>query len=219
MALFSFSKQRIAGNLFFGKIGLEGDRLYANIKIMISYLYGKILNKNDKSVIIDTGGVGYRVFMSQKRLLSLKKDKIELFCHTNSKPDPWEIYGFISSKELELFEFLIGISRVGPKTALEASAIGSLDVMKKGIKENDSILMKELFSLGQRKAQAIIFEVSRKIKTQPKKLSQNDEEVMKALVKLGFKRSEVKDAVIDLSDSSLAIETKIKKILKSFNEK
>jgi Holliday junction resolvasome RuvABC DNA-binding subunit len=91
--------------------------------------------------------------------------------------------------------------------------------MKKGIKENDSILMKELFSLGQRKAQAIIFEVSRKIKTQPKKLSQNDEEVMKALVKLGFKRSEVKDAVIDLSDSSLAIETKIKKILKSFNEK
>lgn len=42
---------------------------------------------------------------------------------------------------------------------------------------------------------------------------------MKALVKLGFKRSEVKDAVIDLSDSSLAIETKIKKILKSFNEK
>ena len=64
--------------------------------------------------------------MSQKRLLSLKKDKIELFCHTNSKKDPWEIYGFISSKELELFEFLIGISRVGPKTALEASAILSL---------------------------------------------------------------------------------------------
>ncbi len=162
---------------------------------------------------MNVGGVGYKVFLSKKSLSLLKKGEISLFCHTNSKKDSWEIFGFFTPTELELFEFLIKLSGIGPRTALEASSIGSLDKLREGVKKNDPILMEELFALGQRKAQAIIFEISRKI-TNKKKVSKEDQEAIKALAKLGFSQAEAKEAVLSLSDSVSGVEAKIKEALK-----
>ncbi len=183
---------------------------------MISYLSGNILVKTEKFAILETGGVGYKVFLSKKRVLGLKKGEARFFCYTNSKKDPWDIYGFASFDELELFEFLIGLSGIGPKAALEASSIGSLERMRKGIKENDPELMEILFSLGQKKAQAIIFDVSRKIKFESgKKPSKEQEGAISALVKLGFSRTEAKEAVLTISNSVSSAEEIVKEALKT----
>jgi len=185
---------------------------------MISYLSGNILTKNEKFVILNVEGVGYKVFLSKKRLAELKNSKVNFFCYTNTKRDPWEIYGFPSTDELELFEFLIGLAGIGPRAALEASCLGSLDRMRKGIETNDPSLIEDLFTLGQKKAQAIIFEVSRKIKTQSKKVSRDDEEAVRALVKLGFSKTEAKEAVLSLPTSVIKLEDKIREVLKNFTK-
>ncbi len=183
---------------------------------MISYLSGNILIKTEKFAILEAGGVGYKVFLSKTRALELEEGKARFFCYTNTKKDPWEIYGFASSDELELFEFLIGLSGVGPKAALEASGIGSLERMRKGIRENDPKLMEELFSLGQKKAQAIVFEISRKIKSgSGKKLSKEQEEALSALVKLGFSKTEAKESVLILPESVSGAEEMVKEALKT----
>lgn len=179
---------------------------------MISYLSGKIITRNEKFIILNVGGVGYKVFFSKKRVPELK-DEVSFFCYTNTKKDLWEIYGFPTADELELFEFLIRLPGVGPKAALEASCIGSLEKMKKGIKNNDPKLTEELFALGQKKAQAIIFEVSRKIKV--KKVSRDDEETIQALVKLGFSKTEAKEAALKLPTGIVKLEDKIKEALKT----
>ena len=181
---------------------------------MISYLSGKVLRKGEKSIILNVSGVGYRVFLSSKRLSDSRLKPgagLNVFCYTNSKKDPWETYGFFLEQELELFEFLMKISGVGPKAALEASAITDL---KNAVENNDSVVLSELFKLGNKKAQAIIFELSRKIKNQSKKISSDDEEAIMALVKLGFKKAEAKDVVLSLTDKGVSVEEKIKLSLK-----
>lgn len=172
---------------------------------MISYLSGEILKKSERFIILDVGGVGYKVILSIKKISCFVdgEKKIKLFCYTNTKKDPWEIYGFFSADELELFEFLIKISGIGPKAALEASSLGSLQKIKQAIEDNDQVVIEELFTLGKKKAQAIIFEFSRKIKDCSKKLSKNDDETVRALVKLGFIREEVKEVLSQLPPSKI----------------
>ena len=180
---------------------------------MISYLSGRVIKKEEKSIVLDVSGVGYRVFLASKRLSDSRLKvgvKLNVFCYTNSKKDPWEIYGFFLAEESELFDFLMKISGVGPKAALEASAISNL---KQSIESNEPMAMGELFKLGNKKAQAIIFELSRKIKERSKKMSLVDEEVLMALTKLGFKKSEAKDVVSSL-DKEISAEEKIESALK-----
>jgi Holliday junction DNA helicase RuvA len=183
---------------------------------MISHLSGRVIKKEEKSIILDVSGVGYRVFLASKRFSDSRLKvgvKLNVFCYTNSKKDPWEIYGFFLAEESELFDFLMKISGVGPRAALEASAIASIDNFKNSIENNDPLVLEQLFKLGNKKAQAIIFELSRKIKEQSKKMSLVDEEVLMALTKLGFKKAEAKDVVSSL-DKDISAEEKIASALK-----
>lgn len=183
---------------------------------MISYLSGTIIRKDEKYLIINVSNVGYKVLFSSKRINNpkiIEGKTINAFCYTNTKKDPWEIYGFFSFDELDLFEFLIKIPGIGPRAALQVSPISSLEKLKKSVQENDAETMNELFSLGNKKAQAIIFEISRKLK-ENKKTSKKDKEVIKALEGLGFSSTEAKDVVSRIPESIVGVEERIKEALK-----
>jgi len=176
---------------------------------MISYLSGELLRKDEKYIILNVKGVGYKVFLSVQNMRSLDNlKKVELFCYTNTKKDIWEIYGFFSVEALVLFETLIKIAGIGPRAALEVSSLGSLAEIERAIQEDDRVVIDKLFTLGQKKAQAIIFEFSRKIK----KHSKEDEIVIKSLRKLGFEKLEIKETLSQLPP--LAAEDKIREVLK-----
>jgi len=182
---------------------------------MISYLRGRVVTKEDKFIIIDVGGIGFKVFLASSCLSRLSKSQKEtaLFCSLKSKRDSSELYGFPSLEELKLFEFLTGLSGIGPKNALEISSLGSLNKLRKGIKEDDREIMRRLFKAGEKKAQAIIFEISRELKAIDKRNPENDD-LLKALLKLGFSREEIKEAVNNLPKKDLSIEEKMEKALK-----
>lgn len=183
---------------------------------MISYLSGEIIKRDKGFVVLLVSGVGYRVFLSEKNIIHLSGAKtVDVFCYTKITKDSWNIYGVLSEQELEFFHFLIKISGIGPKAALEASSIGSLEEIETGIRDNSTDIIDSLFVLGKKKAQAIIFEFSRKIKNKSKKISEGTGEVMDAMVKLGFKKNEVREAILDLPES-LSVKEKIEEVLKSF---
>ncbi len=187
---------------------------------MISYLSGKIILKEDKFLILDVNGTGYKIFLSSKKieLIDEKGKDLSVFCYLNTKKDPWEIYGFLSLSEMELFEILMKVSGVGPKAALEASSLAPIDKLKESLRLEDERALNELFILGKKKAEAIIFEFSRQTKAVSKKDSKDDEEVIKALAKLGFSKKEIKEALLKIKGDKLSVEDKIKLILKIFGK-
>ncbi len=181
---------------------------------MISYLSGKTILKKEKFIIVDVSGVGYKVFLAPEKINSIQlKKQTSLFCHLRS--EAWDLYGFLSLDELEFFEFLLTVSGIGPKAALEISALGSLEEFKKAIKEEDEKVLRKLFLSGKKKAQAIIFEISRKIKTIEK--NKDDDEAIEALSNLGFSKKEAKKALNDIDSGISRPEDKIKEALKNLN--
>ena len=99
---------------------------------MISYLDGKIILKKDKFIILEVNNIGYKVFLNRQNLLKLPEigQSVKLFIFQKVKEDALDLYGFFTYDELDFFEVLTDISGVGPKSALDISALGSLDKIK-----------------------------------------------------------------------------------------
>lgn len=183
---------------------------------MISYLRGKIILKGERFIILDVNGVGYKVFISQKTLNKIpQKDQIlKVFCYLNVRENALELYGFLGQKELESFETLINLPSIGPKAALEISSLGSIEKIKEALEKEDEKIIKEIFSIGKKKAQIIILELSRKIKLPPKEKSLSEDEAFQALINLGFPRQKVKEALSKIPKEITETEKKIKETLK-----
>ena len=183
---------------------------------MISYLRGKIIFKGEKFIILDVGGVGYKVFLSKKTLLKIPKigQSLKLFCFLNVRQNILDLYGFLNFEELKFFEFLDDIPSIGPKAALEISSIAPLGKVKEAIEKEDEKIIKEIFDIGKKKAQIIILELSRKIKkAMPRKKILKDE-TFQALINLGFSSQKVKWALSKIPKEIENTEQKIKEALK-----
>jgi len=184
---------------------------------MISFLKGKIIFKGEKFIILNVNGVGYKIFLSQKALNKIpqKGQNLKLFCHLNVRENALDLYGFLDQKELESFEILIDLPSIGPKAALEISSLGSIEEIREALEKEDEKVIKEIFSIGKKKAQIIILELTRKIrKVPPKEEKTTKDEAYQALLNLGFSRQKVKEALFKIPKEITDTEQKIKEALK-----
>jgi len=182
---------------------------------MISYLEGKIILKKDKFIIVEVAGIGYKVFLNRQNLLKLPEigQPVKLFIFQKVKEDALDLYGFLTYDELDFFEVLMGISGVGPKSALDISALGSLDKIKDKILAQDEKIFEGIPGIGAKKAMTIILELTGKINTQIKTKSSADE-AENALVQLGFSKQQARDALSSIP-SSKPTEERVKLALKN----
>lgn len=184
---------------------------------MISYLKGKIILKQDKFIVLDVNGVGYKLFLSQKAFDEIgdADELLSFFCHLNVRENALDLYGFLELEELELFELVIGISGVGPKAALEISAIGPKEKLKQAIKLQHEEIFEGILGIGKKKARKIILELSGKIKDFDSFVAKKRETdpVLDTLANLGFPRDKAKQALAGLSNIE-DDEEKLKKALK-----
>lgn len=181
---------------------------------MIGYLEGEIIFKKDKFIILNVGGVGYKVFLSKKALSMIPEigKPLKLFCFTNVKENAIDIYGFATEKELEFFDILEGIRGVGPKTALEISSLGSLDNIKEKIMAKNEAIFDDIPGIGKKKAMTIILELTGKIKDINGSAGAKDE-AEEGLVGLGFDRQKAK-SVLERIPRNIPSEERIKQSLK-----
>ena len=131
---------------------------------MISFLQGKILNKGRNYIIITVGGIGYQVFVNSKMFADLQIGQdVEIYIHQYVREDSLDLYGFKSMGDLEMFELLISISGIGPKSALGVLAIASVEDVKESISRGDSSLLTKVSGIGRKTAERVVLELREKI--------------------------------------------------------
>lgn len=188
---------------------------------MISYLSGKIILRKDKFVILEVGGVGYKVFLSRQTLLKLPEsaENLKLFCFHNVKEDASDLYGFLTYDELDFFEVLMDIHGVGPKAALEISALGPLEKIKDRILAQDEKIFAGIPGIGAKKAMTIILELTGKIRmVSGAKSKASADPAEDALTQLGFSRQQAKEALSHVDPSIKDMEGRIKAALKNLDK-
>lgn len=187
---------------------------------MIAALRGKILIKDTQYCILDVAGVGYKVYLSSAVLSKIAKDQtVQLFTYNHVREDMLDLYGFMEFAELKLFELLIGVSGIGPKTVLNIFAIGSKDDIVNAIMRADDSFFTGVPRLGKKNAQKIIIELKGKLgSTAELELSEDggdNQDVILALQSFGFSRAEAQEAVRSLDQKAeLTAEEKVKLALK-----
>ena len=186
---------------------------------MISYLEGKIILKRDKFIILEVNNIGYKVFLSRQTLLKLPEigGTIKLFIYQNVKEEALDLYGFLTYEGLEFFETLMDIRGVGPKSALDISALGSLDKIKERILAQDEKIFEGIPGIGSKKAMTIILELTGKIKMLGNKKDSADE-AESALMQLGFSKQQAKDALSRIPENIKNPEERIKFALKNLGK-
>ncbi len=183
---------------------------------MIAFLEGKIILKKDKFVIIEVAGIGYRVFLNRQALITLPEigTNLKVFTYQNVKEEALDLYGFLTYEEFEFFEILMDIRGVGPRSALDISALGSLDKIKDRILKQDEKIFEGIPGIGSKKAMTIILELTGKINILGQKKSSGDE-AESALTQLGFTKQQAKDALSRVSATIKDSEERIKLALKN----
>lgn len=189
---------------------------------MISYLIGKpILSKN--TLIILASGVGYGVAVTNSTLSAIQnQDQVELYIYDHIREDRFDLYGFLSSQEKDLFLMLLSVSGVGPNTGLHIMEHKPLDVIE-AVRQANTAFFSSVPRVGKKLAQKIIIELSSKL-GELKALdlgpeSSQKQEVRLALVALGFDENSIEACLQQIEVETVPVAQAIKQALKFFAKK
>ena len=191
---------------------------------MIAYLRGKILTKTLNACILDVAGVGYQVFAGENFLSELRPgQEAEIYTHHQVREDASDLYGFKSLSDKELFELLLTVSGVGPKSALGILSLAATDDVKETIVRGDADLLTKVSGIGKKTAERIVLELKNKILRSTNAVTPlgapsfgGDE--IDALMTLGYSLPEARSALnsVDpaLADSGQRVKEALKKMAK-----
>jgi len=186
---------------------------------VIGYLKGTLIQKTPQQVVIDVDGVGYCVHipLSTYFKLSEVKEPVELYIYTHLSDSALALYGFSTEEERELFTKLISISGIGPKLALNVLSGMEPDELKQAIQESNVARIARIPGIGKKTALRIAMELQEKLEKKERLLStrgaQEREDLISALVNLGFRRREV-EGVVDEAIRHLTPEAGFEKLLR-----
>jgi holliday junction DNA helicase RuvA len=175
---------------------------------MIAHLRGKLLAKHPNQAIVETGGVGYDVTISVPTFSDLPGvgGEVALHVHTHVREDMIALYGFLRSAEKSLFEKLITVSGIGPKLGITILSGMAADEMVNAIRGNDIARLTRIPGIGKKTAERMVLELRDKlpiekhgeVATAPT-LSPTEEDVLSALVNLGYQRAAAEKALASVS--------------------
>src|SRR3989344_3355830 len=128
---------------------------------MIYSVRGKLIMKKDNFFVVDIGGLGMKIQSSLNVLKSLPQigDTVNVFTHLHVREDALELYGFLDEAELNLFQLLIGISWIGPKSAMGILGVEKVEKIKAAISEGRSELLTKASGVGKKTAERVILEL------------------------------------------------------------
>ena len=168
---------------------------------MIGSIKGKIILKRDKFIIVEVGGIGYKINASPDTLLKIKiGEEVHLFTHLHVREDAQDLYGFLEYGELEFFEMLIGVSGIGPKGALAILSVAPIETLKRAISTQDISYLTKISGIGRKTAEKIVLELREKVGEEKEGVSlQGEIDVLEALKSLGYSQMEAREALKKVS--------------------
>jgi len=191
---------------------------------MIGSLKGTVELFDNPYTIVNVGGVGYRVLLYNSLFSEIKlNDQIKLYTYTHVKEDSLNLFGFLSLEDLKLFENLISVSGVGPKTASGLFSHGTRQEIIEAIIKGNVDFFINVPRLGKKNAQKIIIELRNKMGSlEDLDLSEESQkiksEVVTALKNFGFSAKEAVTAAKAIKDQGETVGDKIKLALKQLGK-
>jgi Holliday junction DNA helicase RuvA len=186
---------------------------------MIYSIFGKLALKDGSFVVVETGGVGMKLFASKQTVEALPPigTEVKFFCHLHVREDALDLFGFTSPEELEFFEMLISVSGVGPKSALSILDIAQLDELSAAIKEGRPDLLTRAAGIGRKTAERVIIELRTKVSSSKSgavvEKMQTDSDLVEALMSLGYHRDQARAALAKVAETVVGTEDRLRAAL------
>ena len=127
---------------------------------MIGHIEGTVRALRNTFAIVSTGGVGYKVALTKEALAGLKPERtVSLWTHLVVREDVLDLYGFRTEEELRIFELLLTVSGIGPKSALAVMDVASVETLRSAISQANANYLTEVSGIGKKTAGKIILEL------------------------------------------------------------
>lgn len=197
---------------------------------MIATITGVLIKKTPEFSIVDVNGIGMQVLtpLSTFYVLPEAGEKVFLYTHLIVREDLIRLFGFMTEPEMQMFEVLIDVNRIGPKLALSILSGITADDLQKAVLQQDFRVLTSIPGIGKKSAERILFEVRDKLEqlgkisaAQPGKmkmnLGQHGSEVVGVLINLGYRQKDAEsavDTVISGHKGSMSVDEMIRKALK-----
>lgn len=189
---------------------------------MIAKLTGKIAHIDIKYIVVDANGIGYKVWVTNETLEKsgdLGED-ISLWTHHAVREDSEDLFGFPLRETLEIFELLITISGIGPKTALGILNTTTIDTIREAVETGDISYLTKISGIGKKIAEKIILELRDKLGANPKDYVGTNKDgavAIDALISLGYSEREARDAIKKVGKEVSGTQDIVKAALKNLS--
>ncbi len=186
---------------------------------MIAHVEGTIIFRGNRYIILDVGGLGYRIFLTKQTLGSVpeKGKPMELFTHQYIREELMELYGFRTLAELEFFEALVAISGIGPKSALSIMGVAPLDTLKRAIAAGEITHLVKVSGVGKKIAEKVIIELRDKLSAggiESDAYFAADADALEALIMLGYTKQEAREVLRKVPENITDVEKRIAEALR-----
>ena len=192
---------------------------------MFAYIKGSLEMKFKNYVVIDVGGLGYKIFMAENAINSIGEvgEIVKVFTYYRVREDDVSIFGFKTQEELRMFELLLSVSGVGAKSALAMLSCIEPSEFAIAVISNNVKLLTHIPGIGTKSAQRIILELKDKLKSEQNEeqveetkiksaqVNENVQEAISGLMVLGYSKKDIEKAFEHLAVETLSVEDLIKK--------
>ena len=195
---------------------------------MIGYLHGKIISKKPTKLLVDVNGVGYIVNISISTFEKIAdKEEASLFTYLSVRESAMDLFGFYTMAEKEMFELLIGVSGIGPKSAQSILSGIQIEDLKDALKSGNVSRLISIPGIGRKTAERMVIELRDKVESVVEIIdgvsfskSSVPSDAIAALVNLGYNQKVAERMVRAISDKTpdISIEELIKEALVNLNK-
>ncbi|EOS78456.1 Holliday junction DNA helicase RuvA [Lachnospiraceae bacterium 10-1] len=198
---------------------------------MIGFVKGRIDEISEENVVVDIGGIGCNVKISSETAAQLSgvNEEVKLYTYTCVREDLFQLYGFLTRDELEIFKKLITVNGIGPKGGLAILSVMSVDNLRFAIIAGDAAAIAKAPGIGKKTAERVILDLKDKVSIEDTFVSkemmqltektvdkQAKNEAVEALTALGYSASDALRAVNMVSfEEDMSVETILKLALKN----
>lgn len=187
---------------------------------MIAHLTGTVTSARGTCIVLDAGGIGYRIFATPETVQEAKSTEgsFSLCTHLAVRENAMDLYGFRTEEELSFFEMLISVSGVGPKSALAVLSIADVKTITDAVRADDHTFLTRVSGIGKKSAERIVLELRDKLGAleahEHETRTSEDSDVFEALTSLGYSRSQARDALRHVGDDVSGTDARLRQALK-----
>ncbi len=192
---------------------------------MIAFLSGTVRHKDLNLVIVDVAGVGYKVLVpTDVALEATLSQPIFLWTHLAIREISHDLFGFLEKETLEIFELLITISGIGPKTALGILNVASPATLRQAVGSGETSYLTRVSGIGKKNAEKIVLELKDKLKHTDEDTSTSSAQVrsegdaLEALISLGYSERDAREALKKVPKEVSEVSAKVKQALKVISQ-